>query len=88
LLKDLYCATLLGSTNYRPMPRYALKTTHEGKVLYLAAYYANFPKNNGIRLTYKAEDACSYVTIEKACQVARSLEDSMGCIPSIVEVSY
>jgi hypothetical protein len=70
------------------MTRYALKTTHEGKVLYLAAYYANFPKNNGIRLTYKAEDACSYVTIEKACQVARSLEDSMGCVPSIVEVSY
>jgi len=28
------------------------------------------------------------VTIEKACQVARSLEDSMGCVPSIVEVSY
>lgn len=70
------------------MTRYALKTTHKGKVLYLAAYYANFPKNNGIRLTYKAEDACSYVTIEKACQVAHSLEDSMGCIPSIVEVSY
>ena len=70
------------------MTRYALKTTHGGKVLYLAAYYANFPKNNGIRLTYKAEDACSYVTIEKACQVARSLEDSMGCVPSIVEVSY
>jgi len=70
------------------MTRYALKTTREGKVLYLAAYYANFPKNNGIRLTYKAEDDCSYVTIEKACQVARSLEDSMGCVPSIVEVSY
>jgi hypothetical protein len=70
------------------MTRYALKTTHEGQVLYLAAYYANFPKNNGIHLTYKAEDACSYVTIEKACQVARSLEDSMGCVPSIVEVSY
>jgi hypothetical protein len=56
--------------------------------MYLAAYYANFPKNNGIRLTSKAEDACSYVTIEKACQVALSLEESMGCIPSIVEVSY
>jgi len=56
--------------------------------MYLAAYYANFPKNNGIRLTDKAEDACSYVTIEKACQVARSLEDNMGCVPSIVEVSY
>lgn len=84
----MYCATLPGSDTYQPMTRYALKTTHEGKVLYLAAYYANFPKNNGIRLTYKAEDACSYVTIEKACQVARSLEDSMGCVPSIVEVSY
>ena len=84
----MYCATLPGSDTYYPMTRYALRTAHEGKVLYLAAYYTDFPKNNGIRLTYKAEDACSYVTIEKACQVARSLEDSMGCVPSIVEVSY
>jgi|TARA_R110000868_G_scaffold143859_1_gene362484 hypothetical protein len=70
------------------MTRYALKTTHGAQTLYLAAYYANSPKNNGIRLTDKAEDACSYVTIEKAGQVARSLEDSIGCVPSIVEVSY
>ena len=84
----MYCATLPGSYTYQPMTRYALKTTHGTQVMYLAAYYANFPKNNGIRLTDKAEDACSYVTIEKAFQVARSLEDSMGCVPSIVEVSY
>ena len=84
----MYCATLPGSTTYQPMTRYALRTAHGTQVMYLAAYYANFPKNNGIRLTDKAEDACSYVTIEKACQVARSLEDSMGCVPSIVEVSY
>ena len=56
--------------------------------MYLAAYYEKLPANNGIYLTLIAEDACSYVTIEKACQVARSLEDSMGCVPSIVEVSY
>lgn len=83
----MYCATLPGPTIYRLMTRYALKTTHGTQIMYLAAYYANFPKNNGIRLTDKAEDACSYVTIEKACQVARMLEDSMGCVPSIVEVS-
>jgi len=69
------------------MTRYALKTTHGAQTLYLAAYYANSPKNNGIRLTDKAEDACSYVTIEKAGQGARSLEDSIGCVPSIGEVS-
>lgn len=84
----MYCATLPGPTIYRPMTRYALKTTHGTQIMYLAAYYTNFPKNNGIRLTDKAEDACSYVTIEKACQVARMLEDSMGCVPSIVEVAY
>lgn len=56
--------------------------------MYLAAYYEKLPANNGVCLTYKAEDACSYATIEKACQVARSLEDSMGYVPSIVEVSY
>jgi len=84
----LYCATLPGLTTYKLMTRYALKTTHGTQILYLAAYYANFPTNNGIRLTDKAEDACSYVTIEKACQVARNLEDTMGCVPTIVEVSY
>ena len=84
----MYCATLPGPDTHRPMTRYALKTTDGAQVLYLAAYYANLPKNNGIRLTNKAKDACSYVTIEKACQVARMLEDSIGCVPSIVEVSY
>jgi len=84
----LYCATLPGPTIYRPMTRYALKTTREGNAFYLAAYYEKLPANNGIYLTLKAEDACSYVTIEKACQVARMLEDSMGYVPSIVEVSY
>jgi len=84
----LYCATLPESTIYQLMTRYALKTKSQGKTMYLAAYYEKLPANNGVCLTYKAEDACSYVTIEKACQVARSLEDSMGCVPSIVEVSY
>jgi hypothetical protein len=70
------------------MTRYALKTTHNGAAFYLAAYYEKLPVNNGVYLTLIAEDACSYVTIEKACQVARSLEDSMGWVPSIVEVSY
>lgn len=73
------------------MTRYALKTTHpdyEGHAFYLAAYYEKLPAHNGVYLTLVAEDACSYVTIEKACQVARSLKDSMGCVLSIEEVSY
>jgi len=84
----LYCATLPESTTYQLMTRYALKTMHEGHAFYLAAYYEKLPANNGVYLTLIKEDACSYVTIEKACQVARSLEDSMDCVPSIVEVSY
>ena len=68
------------------MPRYALTTQEQKSPLYLAAYYA--PQGNGILFTDKAEDACSYVTIEKAVQVAQELKISLGYLPHIVEVDY
>lgn len=68
------------------MTRYALACSTSDGLQYLAAVYKD--SKNGIVYTPMRTDACSYVTIEKACQVARSLEDSTGCVPSIVEVSY
>lgn len=68
------------------MPRYALTSQEQEQPLYLAAYYEC--QKNGIRLTAQAEDACSYVTIEKAVQVARQLKNSLGYLPNIVEVDY
>jgi len=54
--------------------------------MYLAAAYPKSAKDNGIRLTAKKEDACSFVTIEKAAETARLLEDSIGYLPTIIEV--
>ncbi len=68
------------------MPRYALTTQQHKRPLYLAAYYEC--QGNGIRFTDQAEDACSYVTIEKAVQVAKQLKLSLGYLPHIVEVDY
>jgi hypothetical protein len=68
------------------MPRYALTTQEHKRPLFLAAYYER--QGNGIRFTDKAEDACSYVTIEKAVQVAQELKISLGYLPHIVEVDY
>lgn len=70
------------------MTRYALSTTHQGDKVYLAAYYGMLHPHDGILLTHKAEDACSYVTIEKAAEVARALEQHLGSVPAIVEVTY
>lgn len=70
------------------MPRYALLSTQQQQQepLYIAAYYESF--GNGVYLTYRAEDACSYVTIEKAAQVAKTIQGNLGYLPSIVEVDY
>jgi len=68
------------------MTRYALACSTPNGMRYLAAAYDN--SKSGVVYTLMRTDACSYVTIEKASQVARSLKDSMDCIPSIVEVSY
>ena len=48
--------------------RYALSTSPE---TYLAACYE--ATGNGILITKKSEDACSYVTWEKACEVAKAV---------------
>lgn len=56
--------------------------------MYLAAAYPKSAKDNGIRLTTSKEDACSFVTVEKAAETARLLEDSVGYLPTIIEVSH
>jgi len=62
--------------------RYALSVHND---FYLAACYE--ATGSGIKLTTVEEDACSYVTIEKAISVAVQLKDTLGCIPSVIEVS-
>ena len=76
-----YCAIFQGRSN-RPM-RYALSVSNK---TYLAACYE--ATGSGILLTKKAEDACSYVTLEKALAVAQAVAPSIGQLPCIVEVSY
>lgn len=68
------------------MTRYALQAPISSRPLYLAAVYPKSAKDNGIRLTAKKEDACSFVTIEKAAETARVLEHSVGYLASIIEV--
>lgn len=53
---------------------------------YLAACYE--ATGSGIMLTANAEDACSYVTFEKAASVAKAVQLSLGELPCIVEVNY
>jgi hypothetical protein len=67
--------------------RYALLAPAPKENLYLAAVYPKSSNDNGIRLTDKKEDACSFVTIEKAAETARLLEDSVGYLASIIEVN-
>lgn len=62
--------------------RYALSISN---TTYLAACYE--ATGSGILLTEKAEDACSYVTIEKAIAVAKAVAPSVGTLPCIVEVN-
>lgn len=68
------------------MVRYALLSPRVDEPLYLAAAYPKSSKDSGIRLTAKKEDACSFVTLEKAAETARLLEDSIGYLPTIIEV--
>ena len=77
----LYCDIFQGRSK-RPM-RYALSISNKA---FLAACYE--ATGSGILLTEKAEDACSYVTIEKALAVAQAVAPSIGQLPCIVEVSY
>tara|TARA_B100001939_G_C16891989_1_gene595837 strand:- start:841 stop:1035 length:195 start_codon:yes stop_codon:yes gene_type:complete len=61
--------------------RYALAVEND---LYLAACYE--ATGSGIMLTTVMEDACSYVTIEKAINVAIQVRHSLGHVPSVIEV--
>jgi hypothetical protein len=63
--------------------RYALSLSNN---LYLAACYE--ATGSGIMMTRKAEDACSYVTLEKALAVAHAVAPNLGQIPCVVEVNY
>ena len=76
----LYCDIFQGRSK-RSM-RYALSVSNK---TYLAACYE--ATGSGILLTKKAEDACSYVTLEKALAVAEAVAPSIGELPCIVEVS-
>ena len=62
--------------------RYALSTSPE---TYLAACYE--ATGNGILITKKSEDACSYVTWEKACEVAKAVAPCLGTLPCSVDVN-
>lgn len=62
--------------------RYALKLQN----VYLAACYE--ATGSGIRLTDKPEDACSYVTVEKALSVAVQLSKTFDSPPVVVEVEH
>lgn len=53
---------------------------------YIAACYE--ATGSGIKITRSAEDACSYVTLEKAIAVAKAVKPSVGHLPSIIEVEY
>ena len=75
-----YCDIFQGRSK-RSM-RYALSVSNK---TYLAACYE--ATGSGILLTKKAEDACSYVTLEKALAVAEAVAPSIGELPCIVEVS-
>jgi hypothetical protein len=69
------------------MTRYALSiTTTKAEPLYLAASYET--TGSGIRITDRAEDACSYVTFEQAASVARQLKDTFHGAPQVIEVGY
>lgn len=63
--------------------RYALSVQND---LFLAACYE--ATGSGIMLTKNAEDACSYITLEKALAVAQAVSASIGQVPSVIEVSH
>ena len=53
------------------MTRYRLFRENRASKHYLAACYE--PQHDGIVFTPLQEDACEYVTVEKAAQIAREL---------------
>jgi len=69
-------------------PRFALSLAQQEKQVYLAAYYGMLHPHDGILFTDKAQDACSYVTVEKAAKVARAIAPALGHVPEIIEVNY
>lgn len=64
------------------MIRYAIQVDD----IYLAAAYE--PIGSGLKFTENHEDACSYVTIEKACSVAKDLIHNAGIQCSVIEVAH
>lgn len=64
------------------MARYAIQVDD----FYLAAAYEPF--GSGLRFTEHHEDACSYVTIDKACSVAKDLIHVAGLQCSVIEVAH
>ena len=75
-----YCDIFQG--RFKRLMRYALSISHN---TYLAACYE--ATGSGILLTEKPEDACSYVTWEKAVAVAKAVAPTVGTLPCIVEVN-
>lgn len=63
--------------------RYALSLQNN---TFLAACYE--ATGSGIIVTEKPEDACSYVTLEKAMAVAIAVSGSLGQVPSVIQVDY
>lgn len=63
--------------------RYALVVGHNR---YLAACYE--ATGSGILITDKPEDACTYVTLDKALAIANAVAPNLDMIPSVVEVCY
>lgn len=61
--------------------RYALQLPNH---TYLAACYE--ATGSGLRITHNSDDACSYVTLEKALSVAVQLSQYLGVPPTVVEV--
>ena len=53
------------------MVRYRLFKETRASKQYLAAYYE--PQHDGIVFTPLVQDACEYVTVEKAARIAREL---------------
>ncbi len=67
------------------MPRYSLVLGHEPPQ-YLAACYSD--TGDGLRITTFEEDACTYATHDKACEVARHLINTFQLPVSIKAVNY
>jgi hypothetical protein len=53
---------------------------------FLAACYE--PAESGILFTTKAEDACSYTSIQKAATVAKTIRNKVGFTAEVTVVDY